>query len=188
MATSMATTMATTAIAPDQDTIIGEVFVAAPPARVFQAITDPNQVPRWWGQQGLYRITEWKGDLRVGGKWSSVGVGDDGHSFRVDGEYIEIDPPRLLVHTWMASWSGKQDTVVRWELEPADVHGLHPNGPKKAGTGTRLTIRHSGFAGNLDSAKAHSQGWLRVLGWMQSFVESGETLETRPPASEKSTV
>ncbi len=44
--------MATTKLTPDLDAIIGEVFIAAPPARVFQAITDPEQVPRWWGQQG----------------------------------------------------------------------------------------------------------------------------------------
>jgi len=75
--------MATMAITPDQDAVVGEIFIAAPPARVFEAITDPNQVPRWWGQQGMYRITEWKGDVRPGGKWSSVGVSADGSSFRV---------------------------------------------------------------------------------------------------------
>jgi hypothetical protein len=59
------------------------------------------------------------------------------------------------------------------------VHGLHPNGPRRAGTGTVVKIRHSGFAGNLDAAKDHSQGWQRVLGWMQGFVEKGETIDTR---------
>src|SRR5262249_44582236 len=96
--------MATTAVLPEQNIVQGEVFIAAPPARVFEAITDPKQVPRWWGQQGMYRITEWKGDVRRGGKWSSVGLSQDGSTFRVDGEYLEVDPPRLLVHTWIASW------------------------------------------------------------------------------------
>src|SRR5882724_5801004 len=107
--------MATSAVTPDQDAVIAEVFIAAPPERVFRAITDPNQMPLWWGQQGMYRVTEWKGDLRPGGKWSSVGVSGDGTSFTVDGEYLEIDPPRLLVHTWIASWRGSIKTVVRWE-------------------------------------------------------------------------
>jgi uncharacterized protein YndB with AHSA1/START domain len=39
--------MATATITPDQDTIVSEIFIAAPPARVFQAITDPNQMPLW---------------------------------------------------------------------------------------------------------------------------------------------
>jgi uncharacterized protein YndB with AHSA1/START domain len=172
--------MATTAITPDQDAIIGEVFIAAPPARVFAALTDPDQVPRWWGQQGMYRITEWKGDVRPGGKWSSVGVGADGKPFRVEGEYLEVDPPRTLSHTWNKSWAGVQKTVVRFELEPVDVQGLHPNGPKRAGTGTLVKIRHTGFAGAPQDAKDHSAGWTQVLGWMQAFVENGTTIETRP--------
>jgi len=121
--------VATVAISPEQDAVVAEIFIAAPPERVFQAITDPQQMPKWWGQQGLYRVTEWKADLRPGGKWSSVGVGADGSSFRVDGEYLEVDPPRLLVHTWMASWSGPLKTLVRWELAPPDVHGLQHRGP-----------------------------------------------------------
>ena len=173
--------MATTSVTPDQETVVGEVFIAEPPARVFEAITDASQIPRWWGQHGVYHLTEWKADVRPGGKWSSVGVGADGSSFQVGGEYLEVDPPRLVSHTWIASWSGGLETVVRWELEAADVHGLHPSGPKRAGTGTLLKIRHTGFAGAPQAAKSHSEGWTRVLGWMQSFVERGETLETRPP-------
>ena len=139
--------MVTIAVTPEQDAVVGEVFIAAPPARVFEALTDPKQVPRWWGHQNMYRITEWKADVRPGGKWSSIGVGVDGTSFRVDGEYLEVDPPRLLTHTWISSYSNNLETVVRWELEPTEVHGLHPSGPKKAGTGTLLKIRHHGFAG-----------------------------------------
>lgn len=175
--------MATVAITPDQDAVVAEIFIAAPPARVFQAITDPNQMPKWWGQQGMYRITEWTADLRPGGKWSSVGVGADGTSFRVDGEYLEVDPPRLLVHTWIASWSGPLKTVVRWELEPHTVHGLHASGPRKAGTGTLLKVRQEGFAGNLEAANGHSEGWRRVLGWLHGFLENNETVDTRKPES-----
>jgi uncharacterized protein YndB with AHSA1/START domain len=171
--------MATVAITPDQDAVVAEIFVAAPPARVFEAITDPKQVPQWWGQQGMYRITEWKGDLRTGGKWSSVGTGADGTSFRVDGEYLEVDPPRLLVHTWIPSWISNLKTVVRWELEPRDVHGLQHSGPKKSGTGTLVRLRHQGFAGAPKSAFDHSQGWTRVLAWMQGFVEAGATADSR---------
>ncbi len=89
--------MATTQITPDNNAVLAEIFIAAPPDRVFQALTDPAQMPLWWGEKDMYRITECKNDLRPGGKWVSVGVGADGKSFQVDGEYIEIDRPRLLV-------------------------------------------------------------------------------------------
>src|SRR5580698_2754691 len=174
--------MATNAITSDQDVVTAEIFIAAPPERVFQAMTDPAQTSPWWGQKGVYRITERHADFRVGGKYSSVGVGADGTPFRVDGEYLEVDPPRLLVHTWIASWSGKLETVVRWELEPTDVHGLHPSGPKRAGTGTLLKIRQTGFAGAPDAAKGHAEEWTRVLGWMQAYVERDETVDVRAAA------
>ena len=173
--------MATIAVTPDQDTIEAEIFVAAPPERVFQALTDPNQIPRWWGQQGVYRITEWKADLRPGGKWSSVGVGTDGTSLRIDGEYLEVDPPRLLVHTWTGSWAGSLNTIVRWELESRDVHGLQPHGPRRMGTGTVVKLRHQGFAGDAKAVAGHSEGWKRVLGWMVRFLENDETADMRPP-------
>lgn len=81
--------MATTAINPDQDVITGEIFVAAPPARVFQALTAPKEIPRWWGAAGLYTITQSKADLRVGGKWSSEGLAADGKTVCVEGEYLD---------------------------------------------------------------------------------------------------
>lgn len=174
--------MATVSVTPNQDAIDVEIFVAAPPERVFQAITDPKQMPLWWGQQGLYRITEFQADLRPGGKWASIGVGADGAPFRVDGEYLEVDPPRLLVHTWVPSYKNLPTTVVRWELEPRDVHGLRPRGPTRMGMGTVVKLQHRGFAGNAQAATEHGNGWTRVLGWMQTFLERGVTADTREPA------
>jgi hypothetical protein len=46
----------------------------------------------------------------------------------------------ILPDDWIR-WVGSYDptrTVVRWELEPQTVNELHPSGPKKAGTGTRV--------------------------------------------------
>jgi uncharacterized protein YndB with AHSA1/START domain len=177
--TSTGNFMATSEITPDQNAVVAEIFIAAPPERVFQAMTDPAQLSQWWGQKGIYRITERKADFRVGGKYSSIGEGADGKSFRVDGEYLEIDPPRLLVHTWFATWCGELKTIVRWELEPRNVHGLRHDGPHKVGTGTVVRVRHEGFAGDAKAAADHGQGWTRVLGWMQAFVENGETVDTR---------
>lgn len=171
--------MATATLSPDQTTVTAEIFIAAPPERVFQAITDPAQISQWWGVSSLYRVNESRADLRVGGKWSSAGTGKDGTKFTVQGEYLEIDPPRRLVHTWTSSYMGELETTVYWELEPQAVHGLHPAGPKKAGTGTLLKLRHEGFAGAPEQAISHGEGWKRVLGWLLAFVEHGETIDSR---------
>ncbi len=158
--------MASNTVIPIPDAIAVEHFIAVPPARVFQAITDPAQIIQWWGQPGTYRTSRWHSDLRPGGHWRSEGINGNGSSFHVSGEYLEIDPPRLLEHTWQPSWESDLKTTVRWELTAKD-------------NGTLVKIQHSGFAGKAKAAQDHGNGWRRVLGWMQAFVEQGSTIDSR---------
>lgn len=72
--------------------ILATVEIAAPPERVFRALTS-REIVEWWGADGVYRTTEWTGDVRPGGTWRASGVGADGKPFAVEGEYLEIDPP-----------------------------------------------------------------------------------------------
>jgi uncharacterized protein YndB with AHSA1/START domain len=146
---------------------VSEIHIDAPAERVFQALVDPAQVPQWWGQGGIYRCTDFHSDLRAGGTWRSAGVGPDGRGFEVFGEYLEVDRPRLLVHTWVASWTGDVKTTVRWELEPTN-------------RGTLVRIRHRGLAAHPELARSYS-GWPRMLGWLQTFLEKGETVDDRQP-------
>jgi uncharacterized protein YndB with AHSA1/START domain len=174
-------------ITPDQDTILAEIFIAAPPARVFEAITDPKQRAQWWGIKSPspssdvvpFRVIDSKSDLRVGGKWTNEGIRGDGQRFHLEGEYLEIDPPRLLVHTRVADFVGPFTTIVRWELAPQEVRELHTGGSHRVGTGTLVRLRHSGFAGHPEQAQSHYGGWCISLGWLKTFVETGETFETR---------
>ena len=162
-----------TVTTPDQDTVQVDVFIAAPPERVFQALTDPRQLVQWWGDSGMYRVTRMEADVRVGGKWRSDGVGADGKTFYVEGVYREIDPPRLLVYTWHGSYQSGPETLVRLELvNEAD--------------GTRVRVRHSGFAGDVRDAQDHGNGWIRVLGWMEAYLVHNQSIDQRaafvPPA------
>ncbi len=157
--------MATSRITPDNDVLISEIEIAAPPERVFQALIDPQQVLLWWGQAGMYRCTEFTADARPGGKWRSSGQGMDGGSFNVFGEYLEVDPPRVLAYSWTASWTGDAKTTVRWELEPT---------PR----GTLVRIRHIGLASRPELAQSY-RGWPMILGWIRSYIEKGETVESR---------
>lgn len=161
--------MATPHQNPNTDEIVSEIRIAAPPKRIFQALVDPSQVVQWWGQPGVYRCTKFESDLRVGGRWRSVGLDGEGHSFEVSGEYLEIDPPRLLSSSWVATWTGDVKTKVRWELEPAE-------------DGTLVRIRHSGLAAHPGIAQSY-RGWPRMLGWLKAFLERGETVEQRKSAS-----
>lgn len=164
--------MATTSIVNHGDAIVTEMYIAAPPGQVFQALVDPQMVMKWWGGQGAgqsFRCTRFESDLRTGGTWRSSGIDGQGHPFEVTGEYLEVDPPRLLIQTWVASWTGPVKTLVRWELEPTRE-------------GTLLRHQHSGLAAHPEVAKSF-RGWSRLLGWLQVFLERGETVEDRWPAS-----
>jgi uncharacterized protein YndB with AHSA1/START domain len=153
--------MATTTITPDLDVIVSEIDIAAPPERVFKAISDPVAIRRRSPALAAYEM-----DGRVGGRWylemrppqpyKGVTV------IRHEGEILEIDPPRLLVYTWLANFHNdpKHRSIVRWELSPT-----------KDGTHVKLT--HSGLSTEPVSAQDYAGGWPGVLDELKTAVESG---------------
>ncbi|HUK46888.1 MAG TPA: SRPBCC domain-containing protein [Terriglobales bacterium] len=155
----------TSQISSDKNVVTSEVFIAAPRERIFAALTDPKQAVQWWGQNDRYHLTEFNLDPRVGGEWSTSGVGLRMGEINIHGEVLELDPPRRLSYTWISSWMPKRTTVL-WELETQ-------NG------GTLVKLTHTGFAGDAEAANAHSTGWNLVLGWLQGYAERGETVSSR---------
>ena len=129
----------------DGGVVKAEIEIAATPDRVFHSLTDPGQLAAWWGSDDMYRTSDWKVDLRPGGKWSALAHGADGTDMTVDGEYIEVDPPRLLVYTWRPSWDDYAVTTVRYDLAPTT-------------TGTRLTVTHTGFGDRALAAAGTGEG------------------------------
>ena len=138
-----------------QGAIVATVEIEAPVERVYRALTS-EEITRWWGAEGMYRTTHWEGDVRPGGRFRAAGVGADGRTFEVTGEYVEAEPPNRLVHTWNPDWNPGKPTLVSYRLET--IEG-----------GTRLTLRHEGFTSR-DSCASHSNGWIRVLGWLKAFA------------------
>ena len=61
----------TTAVYSDGGDLVFERTFDAPRDRVWQAFTDPELVPRWWGKHGTTTIVE-EMDVRPGGKWRYV--------------------------------------------------------------------------------------------------------------------
>jgi uncharacterized protein YndB with AHSA1/START domain len=159
------TTTTKSRITPDNDAVITEIEIAAPPERVFQAIVDREQALQWGGGE-QFEIILWEMDPRPGGKWSFVSKERRGNNpsglDRVEhhGEFLEVDPPRLLVQTWYANWhpDPSQRTIVRWDLTPTK-------------TGTLLKVTHSGLAPLTGAAQGYSQGWPGLVQQIKNFVE-----------------
>ncbi|HZC22518.1 MAG TPA: SRPBCC domain-containing protein [Candidatus Binatia bacterium] len=156
--------MATSVISLDQDTIVNQIQVAAPPERVFRALTDANELKRWFSGPDC-PAKSWNMDARVGGHYSytneKASVVINGVSeFECHGEILECDPPRLLAYTWIANWHDNKSarTVVRWELE-------------KKGSGTSVKVTHSGLASLPVAREDYSGGWPGVVGMLKKYVE-----------------
>ncbi len=163
----MTTTEPKTVIAAEQDAVITEIEIAAPPECVFKALTDPEQLVRWFKDANGPAIL-WEMDARPGGRYryaavesTAIVMGVD--QFECHGEIVEIDPPRLLVYTWVASWHEDKTrrTVVRWELSPA-------------ADGTRVKVTHSGLAQEASARKDYRSGWLGVLTMLRRFMTESQ--------------
>jgi uncharacterized protein YndB with AHSA1/START domain len=96
---------------PADDQILIEREFAAPRHLVYQAITTPELVKRWWNAK-RGRVTVAEIDLRVGGSWRSVMIADEG-DFEVGfhGEYKEIVPNERIVSTEHYEGAPGQGTV-----------------------------------------------------------------------------
>jgi uncharacterized protein YndB with AHSA1/START domain len=144
------------------DTVLATADVARPPERVIRALTT-DEVERWWGSADTYRMAGWTADVRVGGRWSVAPRTADGRTLPAGGVFLEIDAPRRVVQTRRYEWDhprlGRRETTVTYRLDPTT-------------TGTRVTVRHDGFAGRSDAADEHAKGWERVLGWLAAYLRS----------------
>lgn len=140
-----------------QGTILARIDIAVPPERVFRALTT-EELTKWWGSAELYRTTAFSIELRPGGTWRTDGVGADGVPFHVGGRVLEVEAPRKLVQTWEPSWEpDAPPTTITYLLDPI-------------ATGTRVTVRHTGFGARTAACESHANGWERVLGWLAGHV------------------
>ena len=140
--------------------IVEEIEIAAPPARVFAALTDPVQLLAWWGDRHTFPSTHWELDARVGGRWLSRWRGPDGATFALGGEVLEIDPPRLLAYSWWDErYPGLPHTTVRYELTAT-------------ATSTLVTLTHDGFDSDRADFDDYNGGWSIVMSSLRAHSES----------------
>jgi uncharacterized protein YndB with AHSA1/START domain len=162
----------TTAMETNVTTQVYRVFIKATPEEIWDAITSPE----WTAKYGYPGHSEY--DLRPGGSYRAVP--DDAMKAGgapevvVEGEVIEVDPPRRLVQTWRMMWDPEMEaegfTRVTWEIDE-EVPGL-----------SRLTVSHDvdgapktalQLAGELDGTGG---GWAFILSDLKTLLETGQSL------------
>lgn len=142
---------------PADDTIVSEIEIAAPAARVFAALTDPQQRLRWWTAGGRFTALDMESDLRPGGAWS-MRFDSNGRPTSIGGTYRIVEPPHLVEFTWSASFApATGETVVRIELDERDGR-------------TTVRLTHSGFPN--ETARTTHRGWPELLAALRGYYES----------------
>jgi uncharacterized protein YndB with AHSA1/START domain/DNA-binding transcriptional ArsR family regulator len=135
-----------------------EVYIKTTAERLWEAITDDEMRRKYSFGVGV------RSDWAPGGRIetyhpSGVAIGE--------GEILEVEPPRRLVHSFVAVWSEDVESEgasrVTWEIEPV-------------GDSCRLTLTH-------DRLREHANselygGWPMILSGLKTLLETGETLTT----------
>src|SRR3712207_3548772 len=145
---------------PDQ--IERETVIDASVERVWELITEPAHVGRWFGDAGAAI------DLRPGGemviRWADHGVNR--------GRVVAVEPHTRFSYRWAPFQDPGGDepvegnsTLVEFTLDPE-------------GDGTRLRVVESGFASlatsdeqRADNHAGNTRGWRQELGELQEYAE-----------------
>jgi uncharacterized protein YndB with AHSA1/START domain len=137
-----------------------ELFINATPQRVFQALTEKEDLERWFVQKAEV-------DLRPGGairlEWAPDAV--------EIGTVLELDPPHRLSYSWKAL--EPSPTTITFELTAE-------NG------GTRLRLIHTGIGQGEDWDSYYnsvSSGWNVHLNNLTTWLETGISEAPGPTGS-----
>lgn len=152
-----------------ESTIRLSTTVAAAPDAVFRALTDADELARWFPSSA-------ESDPRTGGAFTYRFEFDDAsrnHTYA--GAYHEVTPNERVSYPWQGRLG---TTRVEFAFTPA-------------GDGTRVDLVHSGWGEGADwneAVEMHRQGWGAFLENLKSYLETGEdrrptVLGMRTPAT-----
>jgi uncharacterized protein YndB with AHSA1/START domain len=135
-------------------------YYAVTPERLFAALTDPEELARWFVGKAVF-------PARKGATFRLLWEG--GYSMK--GKVLEIDPPRKLRLAWIDRFDSKKTftTEARFLLE-------------KKGRGTLLTLKHSGFKSGKRWVALYGgiqSGWAYYLLNLRSVLETGSDLRRK---------
>ena len=132
-------------------------FINAPPARVYAAWTDSDQLKQWWGPEGV-QTRNFTADARVGGKYRWDLVNQEGEEMSVFGEYRELIAGRKIVFTW--KWDDDEDWKVHNSLVTVELSDRDG--------GTEIKLTHEQLPSEA-SRDRHNEGWNSVIDRLEKF-------------------
>jgi uncharacterized protein YndB with AHSA1/START domain len=135
----------------DTRTFEHAVTVDAPRDVVFHALTDAEQLKRWW-------ITDGISEPRAGGRYRyEWRMADPANDHVQEGTYEEVVDGERIAYPWSSPAGDSRVTVT--------LSGS--NG------GTRVSLAHERIAAE-DQFERYEQGWQGFLANLKSVLESGQ--------------
>lgn len=136
-----------------------EIYIKTTPERLWEAITDGELRRKY--SFGVGVVSDWTPGATY------QGVHPAAPEPLMEGEMLEVEPPRRLVQTFNALWGddvkAEGTSRVTWEIEPV-------------GDSCRLTVVHDQLReGANDQIYG---GWPQILSGLKTLLETGETLTT----------
>jgi uncharacterized protein YndB with AHSA1/START domain len=126
--------------------------IKASPAKVWAALTRPDQMLQWWGPDAGPTLKA-EAEVRPGGRFRVVFRLLNGDEHDPTGVYREVIHEQKLVFTWEWADAPERESLVTFLLAPLDG-------------GTELTLIHEQLPDE-DARISHAQGW---NGWADKLV------------------
>lgn len=133
-----------------------DVILPAAPERVFEALTQPDRYSRWMGPEGSTTTVTTMEPL-PGGRLEFTVSFPDGYAVQISGEYLAVEPPTRLSHTWQVEGDEASTTVTI---------DLHPTAD-----GTQLVLVHEGFA-SAEDVSQNDGGWRHQFDRLATLLSS----------------
>jgi uncharacterized protein YndB with AHSA1/START domain len=138
--------------------------IAARPSIVFDALTTPDGIARWWSpDDGPVLLAET--DVRVGGRFRVRFRTLDGAVHESSGHYIEIVRPARLVMSWRWTEGGEPDEAGEESRVEIDLRSID--------IGTELTFTHARLQTEVSRA-SHEQGWAGAFDKLVRYLTQQE--------------
>lgn len=129
-----------------------------PQEKVWDFVTRPENLAIWWGHDG-WTTRDVNLDLTRTGPWHSYMLSEEGNSFDLAGEVLEVSAPDRVRFSW--AWldtEGKPGPVSEVSFSLA-----------AEGEATLFTLHHTSLP-DAEAAGTHEGGWTAVLRRLERYM------------------
>lgn len=112
-----ATELRTFSAEPGTSQVITSRYLPAPPEKVFQALTDPELIVKWWGPRRLKTIID-EYEPRRGGCWRFIHRDEDGNEYGFNGVIHELLLNERVTQTFEFEGMPGHAVLEQLKLEP----------------------------------------------------------------------